>query len=89
MVSGFHIDRVDANVVPVQNAKPGRYDFLIIADIHTAHILRDGGIHGRHDFQMRDRGIALDGKQRVDPFIRDPVAHRHIADADRGEALSP
>ena len=74
-VIGMNMDRVQADVFPVQDPEPGGDDgSAVVSDGRTDGLLWDCPVHGRYDGAMHDIGGAFQGKERFDPLQRDETA---------------
>ena len=72
------MDRINPNIITVQNAETGSDDLAVLPDGSADGFLRDRTVHGRNDGTVDRICHSLEVKQAGDPDIRDFVCEGDI-----------
>lgn len=67
-VSGVHVDRIEADVIPVQNSKPDCANLSIDGDGGDNGLFGNGGVHGGDNAPVDGVGGVFQVEKRLQPL---------------------
>src|SRR5699024_3166689 len=70
----MYMDRVQPDILAVENAQASGDDPAVVPDVGADRILRDRAVHRRHDLTVHDVCGALERKEPFDPALRDRIS---------------